>query len=412
MIANRQTRDALDRVLAEDVKARDPLPPFPASVKDGYAVIAADCPAASLRVLGDSSAGDAPLESSAFGGGVVTGSCMRINTGAPIPAGADAVMQVEDTRLVSSSNEGETETEIEILKPAKPGQDIRQMGSDIAKGQTVLSAGTTLGPSEMGLLATVGVAKVFVYKQPVVGVLSTGNELVEPDAEGDLPPGSIRDANRTTLINLLKDNGIPYVDLGVAKDTPDALLTSLSDAVERCDVIVSTGGVSMGERDYLKEVLTLDLGASIHFGRVFMKPGKPTTFATKTHIGLAKTTPRKKLFFGLPGNPVSAVVTANLYVIPACRLISGQRRARATVVKAKLGKEFKLDPRPEFHRCVLEWSEEGDLPTAVSTGNQISSRLLSMSNANALAMLPSSDGREEKILKEGTVVDAMIIGRI
>ena len=143
-----------------------------------------------------------------------------------------------------------------------------------------------------------------------------------------------------------------------------------------------------------------------------MKPGKPTTFATKTHVGKSHTAPRKKLFFGLPGNPVSAAVTANLYVIPACRVISGRRNARATVIKAKLAREFKLDPRPEFHRCVLEWREGENLPTAVSIGNQMSSRLLSMSNANALAMLPTADGRDEKTLKEGELVDAMIIGRL
>ena len=404
-----QTRHALNRVLGEDVRARDPLPPFPASIKDGYAVLAADCPATSLKVLGDSSAGDAPVEAAE----VVAGFCVRINTGAPIPAGADAVVQVEDTQLVAAENDGEKETEVEILKPAKVGQDIRRMGSDIAKGQTVLAAGAVLGPNELGLLATVGVAKVVVYQTPIVGVLSTGNELVEPDVEGDLPQGSIRDANRTTLISLLKESGIPHVDLGIAKDTPDALLKALFEAMEKCDVIVSTGGVSMGERDYLKEVLTVDLEATIHFGRVFMKPGKPTTFATKTHVSAKAGKPlRKKLFFGLPGNPVSAAVTANLYVIPACRLIAGRKSPKATVIRAKVMTEVKLDPRPEFHRCVLEWREGEDLPTAVSTGNQISSRLLSMSNVNGLAMLPSADESEDKVLAAGATVDVMVIGRV
>jgi gephyrin len=194
--------------------------------------------------------------------------------------------------------------------------------------------------------------------------------------------------------------------MGVALDTPDSLLVALSKAMSTCDVIVSTGGVSMGERDYLKEVLKVDLGAQLHFGRVFMKPGKPTTFAT-LHSAADR---RKKLFFGLPGNPVSAAVTANLYVVPACRLFSGRKDHQNTIVRARLAESIKLDPRPEYHRCVLRWERGEDLPKAFSTGNQISSRLLSMSRANALLLLPASDHHD--VLDAGTNVDAMIIARI
>jgi len=399
-----EAKSALNRVVASRVTARDALPPFPASIKDGYAVLASDCPGV-LKVLGYSSAGDAPSAVTV----VTSGVCCRVNTGAPLAAGADAVVQVEDTRLVTA-DEGAREVEIEVLRPCKVGQDIRKKGSDISDGQVVLEKGVRLGPSELGLLATVGVAKVQTFRLPLVGVLSTGNELVEPETEV-LPSGAIRDANRTTLLNLLTDSGFPVMDLGVAKDDPDSLYTMLHEATSRCDVIVSTGGVSMGERDFMKEVLKEDMSAYIHFGRVFMKPGKPTTFAT----ALCRNGPRqdrKTLFFGLPGNPVSAVVTANLYVLPVCRLIAGRSDVQATIVRAKLNEDLKLDPRPEYHRCVLKWSPGADMPTATSTGNQISSRLLSMANANGLILLPSADEADAKVKAKGSIVNTMIIGQL
>ncbi|XP_013398832.1 gephyrin isoform X2 [Lingula anatina] len=389
-------KDALGRILAEDVYAKDPLPPFPASIKDGYAVVAADG-AGDRIVLGDSTAGSVPK------GEVIPGYCIRISTGAPIPKGADAVVQVEDTKLLKDADEGRTELEISLLQAPVIGQDIRPVGFDIKAGEKILAKGIRLGPSELGLAATVGVVKLMCHMFPVVGVLSTGNELVEPEAK--LRPGHIRDSNRTTLLAALKEHGFPTVDLGVAKDRPESLLEHLKNALRRTDVIVTSGGVSMGEKDLLKQVLHVDLQAHMHFGRVFMKPGKPTTFATVT------IDDTKKLFFGLPGNPVSAIVTCNLYVIPALNKMSGYPNPRRTVIKAKISSDIQLDSRPEYHRVVLSWREDDPVPWASSTGSQISSRLLSMCSANALLMLPPKT-KEQKEMKTGDVAEAIVIGRL
>lgn len=389
-------RKGLGRYLAQDVSAKDPLPPFPASIKDGYAVVASDGEGNRL-VTGDSTAGSVPEDT------IKPGYCMRINTGAPLPPGADAVVQVEDTILVKDADDGRTEVEIKIMSTPVPGQDIRPVGSDIKAGEIVLRKGQRLGPSELGILATVGVTTVNCYKLPIVGVMSTGNELLEPDEP--LREGKIRDSNKTTLIAQLEEYGYPVIDLKVAKDTPTALLTQLQFGIEKADVIVSTGGVSMGEKDLLKHVLQTDLNADVHFGRVFMKPGKPTTFAT---INKAS---KKILFFGLPGNPVSAIVTCNLYVIPSLLKMSGCPNYKRTYMKVKVEKDIKLDPRPEYYRAVLQWNELEDLPTAISTGNQISSRLISMSSANVLLVLPPKT-EHKQIVTKGQVVQAMVIGRL
>lgn len=389
--------DGLGYYLAEDVYAADPLPPFPASIKDGYAVIAAD--GTGLRkVIGESSAGDFPDRT------VRPGYCMRINTGAPVPAGADAVVQVEDTKLERADESGKEELEISILVEPRPAQDIRPVGSDIASGQHILSKGQRLGPAELGLLATVGVTSVTCFRKPVVAVMSTGNELVEPGEP--LSKGQIRDSNRTTLISQLKQIGVTPLDLGIAPDSPDALLHMLSKAANKADIIVTSGGVSMGDKDYLKQVMETDLKATIHFARVFMKPGKPTTFATLPREGGSN-----RLFFGLPGNPVSALVTCNLYVIPAIRRQMGCPAPNVTVIRAKLDRSVTLDSRPEYHRAVLSWVGGDDVGTAISTGNQISSRLLSLKEANVLLRLPPRS-LELTALPAGHIVDALVIGSL
>ncbi|KPP78739.1 gephyrin-like [Scleropages formosus] len=338
-------RDGMGRVLAQDVYAKDNLPPFPASVKDGYAVRAADGPGDRF-IIGESQAGEQPTHT------VMPGQVMRVTTGAPIPCGADAVVQVEDTELLRESEDGTEELEVRILVQARPGQDIRPIGHDIKRGECVLAKGTHMGPSEIGLLATVGVTEVEVQKFPVVAVMSTGNE-----------------------------------------------------GISRADVIITSGGVSMGEKDYLKQVLDIDLHAQIHFGRVFMKPGLPTTFATLDIDGA------RKLIFALPGNPVSAVVTCNLFVIPALRKMQGILDPRPTIIKARLSCDVKLDPRPEYHRCILTWHHQEPLPWAQSTGNQMSSRLMSMRSANGLLMLPPKTEQYVELHK-GEVVDVMVIGRL
>ncbi|XP_014000471.1 gephyrin isoform X13 [Salmo salar] len=389
-------RDGMGRVLAQDVYAKDNLPPFPASVKDGYAVRAADGPGDRF-IIGESQAGEQPTHT------VMPGQVMRVTTGAPIPCGADAVVQVEDTELLRESEDGTEELEVRILVQARPGQDIRPIGHDIKRGECVLSKGTHMGPSEIGLLATVGVTEVEVQKFPVVAVMSTGNELLNP--EDDLHPGKIRDSNRSTLLATIQEHGYPTINLGIVGDNPDDLLNALNEGISRADVIITSGGVSMGEKDYLKQVLDIDLHAQIHFGRVFMKPGLPTTFATLDMDGA------RKLIFALPGNPVSAVVTCNLFVIPALRKMQGILDPRPTIIKARLSCDVKLDPRPEYHRCILTWHHQEPLPWAQSTGNQVSSRLMSMRSANGLLMLPPKTEQYVELHK-GEVVDVMVIGRL
>ncbi|XP_053140949.1 gephyrin isoform X8 [Hemicordylus capensis] len=389
-------RDGMGRVLAQDVYAKDNLPPFPASVKDGYAVRAADGPGDRF-IIGESQAGEQPTQT------VMPGQVMRVTTGAPIPCGADAVVQVEDTELIRESDDGTEELEVRILVQARPGQDIRPIGHDIKRGECVLAKGTHMGPSEIGLLATVGVTEVEVNKFPVVAVMSTGNELLNP--EDDLLPGKIRDSNRSTLLATIQEHGYPTINLGIVGDNPDDLLNALNEGISRADVIITSGGVSMGEKDYLKQVLDIDLHAQIHFGRVFMKPGLPTTFATLDSDGV------RKIIFALPGNPVSAVVTCNLFVVPALRKMQGILDPRPTIIKARLSCDVKLDPRPEYHRCILTWHHQEPLPWAQSTGNQMSSRLMSMRSANGLLMLPPKTEQYVELHK-GEVVDVMVIGRL
>ncbi|XP_033003575.1 gephyrin isoform X10 [Lacerta agilis] len=399
--------DGMGRVLAQDVYAKDNLPPFPASVKDGYAVRAADGPGDRF-IIGESQAGEQPTQT------VMPGQVMRVTTGAPIPCGADAVVQVEDTELIRESDDGTEELEVRILVQARPGQDIRPIGHDIKRGECVLAKGTHMGPSEIGLLATVGVTEVEVNKFPVVAVMSTGNELLNP--EDDLLPGKIRDSNRSTLLATIQEHGYPTINLGIVGDntfeligqnsgSPDDLLNALNEGISRADVIITSGGVSMGEKDYLKQVLDIDLHAQIHFGRVFMKPGLPTTFATLDIDGV------RKIIFALPGNPVSAVVTCNLFVVPALRKMQGILDPRPTIIKARLSCDVKLDPRPEYHRCILTWHHQEPLPWAQSTGNQMSSRLMSMRSANGLLMLPPKTEQYVELHK-GEVVDVMVIGRL
>uniref|UniRef100_A0A673CSE0 Gephyrin n=1 Tax=Sphaeramia orbicularis TaxID=375764 RepID=A0A673CSE0_9TELE len=414
-------RDGLGRVLAQEIYAKDNLPPFPASVKDGYAVRAADGPGDRF-IMGESQAGQQPTHT------VMPGQVMRVTTGAPIPCGADAVVQVEDTELLRESEDGTEELEVRIMVQARPGQDIRPIGHDIRRGECVLSKGTHMGPSEIGLLATVGVTEVSVHKFPVVAVMSTGNELLNP--EDDLHPGKIRDSNRSTLLATIQEHGYPTINLGIVGDNPDDLLSALHEGISRADVIITSGGVSMGEKDYLKQVLDIDLHAQIHFGRVFMKPGLPTTFATVDIDGARKLifalpgttsasilpcihtqTPCNPVLCCLPGNPVSAVVTCNLFVIPALRKMQGILDPRPTIIKARLSCDVKLDPRPEYHRCILTWHHQEPLPWAQSTGNQVSSRLMSMRSANGLLMLPPKTEQYVELHK-GEVVDVMVIGRL
>uniref|UniRef100_A0A8C9ZRR4 Gephyrin a n=1 Tax=Sander lucioperca TaxID=283035 RepID=A0A8C9ZRR4_SANLU len=325
-------------------------------------------------IMGESQAGQQPTHT------VMPGQVMRVTTGAPIPCGADAVVQIEDTELLRESEDGTEELEVRIMVQARPGQDIRPIGHDIRRGECVLAKGTHMGPSEIGLLATVGVTEVSVHKFPVVAVMSTGNELLNP--EDDLHPGKIRDSNRSTLLSTIQEHGYPTINLGIVGDK-----SGISEP--------ATSGLA-------PQLNFLNVIGSSHFAGLVILP---TTFATVDIDGI------RKLIFALPGNPVSAVVTCNLFVIPALRKMQGILDPRPTIIKARLSCDVKLDPRPEYHRCILTWHHQEPLPWAQSTGNQVSSRLMSMRSANGLLMLPPKTEQYVELHK-GEVVDVMVIGRL
>jgi gephyrin len=384
---------ALGRVLAAPARAQDPLPPFAASIKDGYAVCSADGPG-EYPIVGDATAGRIPSFQ------VTPGSVAYITTGAPLPSGADAVVMVEDTQLLPPRD---GVTYVRIGRRVTAGSDVRPVGYDVAVGEEVLAAGVRLGAAELGLLATVGQASVPVVRQPRVAVLSTGDELVNADAV--LQPGKIRDSNRVTLLAAVTAAGGEAVDLGIAGDERAILEERVQLGLRQADVVVTSGGVSMGNLDFIKPLL--ERAGTVHFGRMRMKPGKPVTFATIEVDG------HRRLVFGLPGNPVSSLVTFYLLCVPAIRKLAGWPDPLLRRVRAALAQPLALDPeRPEYHRVVLHWDRSVDDGQggylAASTGNQASSRLLSMRSANALLELPAGSG----VLPVGAVVDALLIGEL
>lgn len=379
-------------ILAETVTAPEPLPPFPASIKDGYAVVAADGPG-DYTIIGEVTAGRVADFT------VQPGTVAYITTGAPVPPGADAVVMVEETTPLPAGPTGQRR--VQIGRQVRTGDDIRKIGADIQKGETVLDAGVRLDAAEVGLLATVGAARVHAHPRPRVAILSTGDELVEPhEAMG---AGQIRDSNRAMLYAAVITAGGAPLDLGIAGDTATALKAKIEQGLQEADVLLTSGGVSMGELDLIKPLL--ERAGKVHFGRIRMKPGKPLTFATVTVNG------QKKLVFGLPGNPVSSLVTYYLFVVPALRQLAGWPSPHLRRVQAHLAQPLPLDAyRPEYHRATLTWDSalnggQGGY-RAVSTGSQASSRLLSMRTANALLELPQAEGR----LPAGAVVSALWIG--
>lgn len=386
-----------DFVVSEDIYAKESVPAYRASIVDGYAVIASDGPGTySVVSISHASESD-PNALPALSSGQIT----RITTGAPLPAGADSVVMVEDTELMSSTEDGSEEKTIKILVQAKKNDNIREIGSDMRKDALVMARGeriTGVG-GEIGVLAGSGIHHVPVYRKPIVGVLSTGDELVDPSVSRPLVGGEIRDTNRLSLLSRLQTWNFPALDLGIAKDVPETLESVLSNALARCDVVVTTGGVSMGERDLLKPTIERSLQGTIQFGRVALKPGKPTTFATL----------EEKAIFGLPGNPASAIVTFHLFVLPYLRQFAGYAQPQLPRVKVSLSSTVTLDPRPEFHRVMVSVTPDGKL-IAESTGGQRSSRVASL-RCNALLCLPQSSTTQTSI-PAGQSIDAIIIDEL
>ncbi|KAJ2785369.1 hypothetical protein H4R18_000580 [Coemansia javaensis] len=409
------------QVLAADVAMQEDVPGYPASVMDGYAVVAADGPGV-YPVCAASAAGAGerrPLR---------PGEVARVATGAPVPPGADAVVMVEDTELAASTQAGDEELRVRILDGAQiaPGQNIRPVGFDLERGAVVARAGTviTAAGGEIGALATSGNRAFRVHRMPAVAVMSTGDEVTDTlgaDPPAALPFGAIRDCNRPALLAALAALGCPAVDLGVVRDDPELLAGAIRGALATCQGVVTTGGVSMGERDWLKPVVEQRLGGTIHFGRVAMKPSKPTTFAT---------VPGGQFVFALPGNPVSALVAFHMFVAPGLRkaaghhLLLGSAAAAAAADPAAAlgvlrpsvdavfeGAEIALDRvRPEYVRGALAWDHAAARwVVRVADRRQQSSRMASMRGANALVSLPvGTDARPT--VASGSRLTAIIIG--
>ncbi|GLB34197.1 putative molybdenum cofactor biosynthesis protein [Lyophyllum shimeji] len=394
-------------VLASDIYAPNNVPPCPTTNVDGYALRSTDPPGVYKVLTSQTHSLSHPIPS---------GSVYRINTGGPLPAGADAVIMVEDTRLVAiyedpgSPLDGE-EKEIETLAQVFAGENIRAPGSDVREGDLVLQKGEVIRSSggEVGTLAFVGRKEVEVYKKPVVALLSTGNEIIDLQSakshSGD-EWGVIFDTNRPSLQAALEGMGYQVVDLGIVPDNVDAHVAAIKRGVETADILLTTGGTSMGPTDLLKPVIERHFNGTIHFGRVTIKPGKPTTFATiPFQNGVSKP------MFALPGNPASALVTFHVFVVPALRLLGGwpQTSIHLPRVRVELQSEMYLDPRTEFHRVIIRAAPDG--LKAFSTGNQRSSRVASLSGANGFVILPPKTADTVK-LEIGNHVDAVLIGEL
>jgi len=368
--------EAEGRILAEDVRAPTDVPPFPNSAMDGFAVIASDVasPPVRLRVVEDVPAGSVATRT------VTSGMANKIMTGAPMPAGADAVVKVEVTR------QPDPETVV-ILEAVAPGTAVRPAGGDMPAGSLVLGAGAALGPVELGLLATAGVGSPRVGRRPRVALMATGDEL-RPAETVALEPGQIRDSNRPLLRGLIHQAGGEVIDLGIVGDEEAALTNALNRAAEESDAIVTSGGVSMGEYDLIKRVLSAR--GTVDFWQVAMQPAKPFAFGHIESVPL----------FGLPGNPVSVMVAFEQFARPALLKMQDATRLFRPRIVVPMGEAIDTDPeKVVFVRVALH--REGHGLTARSSGGQSSNVLSALGAADGLAVVPVGTGRVD----EGSLVE-------
>ena len=349
--------DALGLVLSEAVVAPHDVPPFANSAMDGFAVQGADVaePLAELDILEDVAAGHVARSE------VRKGTAIRIMTGAPIPDGADTVVRVEDTEVLDGT--------VRIGVRITPGNAVRLAGGDVRAGDVVFEAGTAITPAHLGVLATIGVARPRVYRNPVVAVMSTGDEVLPPDTT-ELSPGTIRDANRPLLKGLLAEVGVSVRDFGIVGDDADTLRAALRAAAVECDAVITSGGVSMGDYDLVKRVLA-EVG-SVELWKVAMQPAKPFAF------GSINDTP----LFGLPGNPVSVMVAFENFVRPALLSMRGDRRLFRPLTTAVWSQRVETDPAKTVFLRVVRDGDQVKL-----AGSQESNVLSATANADALAVV-------------------------
>lgn len=367
--------DLLGYVLAEEVIAPEDMPSYPTAAMDGYAIIAADS-APYRHIIAEQTAGRSqPVR-------VEIGTAVRIMTGAPLPLGADAVIRVEESE--------EKDGMVRFFSAVSAGENIRPVGQDLAAGVVVLPLGEVLGPAEIGLLASIGCTNVRVYPRPRVAVMATGSELVPPE---EIPiHGKIRDSNSYILLAAVAAAGGRPIHLGIIPDSISAQRAAILDGISCADMVLVSGGVSMGTHDFVKPLLN-ELG-DLHFGQVAIKPGKPFTFATVNNVPV----------FGLPGFPVSSFVVVENFIRPALRVMAGHRRLWRPTCTARLRHTIQHAPdRTEFQRAVV--IEQDHIYWAETTGIQVSSRLQSLVGANALLRIPAGVAD----LSAGAEVTALLI---
>ena len=366
--------DALGQVVAADIASGENVPPFDNTAVDGYAVQAADTTAApvELDVAGTLSAGQAPNIT------VARGAAVRIMTGAPIPPGADAVAMVEDSEALDGGSR------VRLGRAVLAGDGVRRSGSDIKAGAVVVTAGTVLRPGHLGVLASIGCGELSVYPRARVGVLSTGDELVDDGSE--LTPGQIRESNRTMLLGAVAEANATAVDLGMARDDESVITAAVKRGVASCDALLTSGGVSMGDFDLIKVVL--DRLGDMQWMQIAIKPAKPFAF------GLLKADDGRVVpVFGLPGNPVSSYVSFELLARPALRLMMGHTaigRPRVLAI-ADDGLARHADGKVHFDRVHGAFGADGRWHVR-TTGPQGSHQLAASAAANGLAVIPDGDG--------------------
>lgn len=358
-------RSALGRILAQSIHSPINVPAYRNSAMDGYAVFGKDIPSdgsSALKVVGSAFAGKP------YTGQLNRGECIRIMTGAKMPDEADTVIMQEWV-----DRQGD---DAHIDNRTKHGANVRQAGEDIQVDSTILQAGDEIGPAQLGLLASLGIPEVQVRRRLRVAFFSSGDEI--RSIGQPLEEGQIYDSNRYTLFGMLTELGTDVIDMGVIPDEAEAIQAAMLEASEEADLVLTSGGISVGEADFIAEGIH-KLG-KIHFSKVAIKPGRPLTFA---NLGDAR-------FFGLPGNPVAVMITFLQFVRPAIQLMQGKQSRLNPTLKVKAGTAFrKLPGRTEFQRGILELDEQGELMVKTS-GRQGSGVLSSMSNGNCFILLPDA----------------------
>jgi len=379
-----------NRVLAMDIAAAHDLPLFNNSAMDGFAIRSVDSSTAAsaspltLRVVADIPAGSAPTVT------LASGQSARIMTGAPLPAGADAVIPVEDTDFNDRTAGLPAPQQVTFTRVVKAGENVRPRGMDLHSGDIVLQKGHFLKPQDLGLLAMLGIAHVQVYKKPRIALLSTGDELRTVDEP--LTAGKIHDSNSYALAALIESSGAQTVYLGIAKDTRESVESLLQKAIhENVDLILSSAGVSVGAFDFVKEVI--ESNGKLNFWRVNMRPGKPLAFGEY----------HGRPFIGLPGNPVSAFVGFEVFVRPVLEKLSGQLSRSRRIVKVRCAEEIESDGRESYLRAIIR--DENGIRTAALTGHQGSGNLLSLVQADALLIIPAG----VKCVPVGQEVEAILL---